>query len=70
MVGVSWSNAAAFFNRIAFAVLLLALNSVAKAQEKVSFPSTDSDLKGGAPTVINGYLYRPSGFSGSRRIVH
>jgi hypothetical protein len=28
----------------------------ATAQEKVSFPSTDADLKGGTPTTITGYL--------------
>jgi len=31
------------------------------AQEKVSFPSTDGDLKGDAPTTITGYLYKPAG---------
>jgi dienelactone hydrolase len=33
----------------------------AVAQEKVSFPSTDGDLKGGTPTQITGYLYKPTG---------
>jgi len=33
----------------------------AQAQDKVSFPSTDADLKGGAPTTITGYLYKPEG---------
>ena len=33
----------------------------AQAQEKVSFPSTDADLKGGPPTTITGYLYKPEG---------
>jgi dienelactone hydrolase len=33
----------------------------AKAQEKVSFPSTDGDLKGGTPTTVTGYLYKPAG---------
>jgi dienelactone hydrolase len=33
----------------------------AQAPEKVSFPSTDADLKGGAPTTITGYLYKPEG---------
>ena len=33
----------------------------AKAQEKVSFPSTDADLKGGTPTTLTGYLYKPAG---------
>ncbi|MDI4235221.1 dienelactone hydrolase family protein [Bradyrhizobium sp. Arg237L] len=62
MAAVSKSNIIAFFNCIALAFgLLLALISTARAQEKVSFPSTDSDLTGGTPTIINGYLYRPSG---------
>lgn len=33
----------------------------AQAQEKVSFPSTDTDIKGGTPTSITGYLYKPAG---------
>src|SRR3982751_5848146 len=33
----------------------------AQAQEKVSFPSMDADLKGGAPTTVTGYLYKPEG---------
>jgi hypothetical protein len=33
----------------------------AKAQERVSFPSTDGELKGGTPTTITGYLYKPAG---------
>ncbi len=33
----------------------------AQAQEKVSFASTDTDLKGGTPTNITGYLYKPDG---------
>src|SRR5262249_23602169 len=62
MATVSNSNAIVSFNCIAFAFgLLFALISIASAQEKVSFPSTDGDLKGGTPTIINGYLYRPSG---------
>src|SRR5258707_2468370 len=36
-------------------------SSQAVAQEKVSFPSTDGDLKGGTPTTITGYLYKPAG---------
>jgi dienelactone hydrolase len=39
----------------------LFITSQAIAQEKVSFPSTDGDLKGGAPTTITGYLYKPAG---------
>jgi dienelactone hydrolase len=47
--------------------LVAALSSVlgwgisAQAQEKVSFSSTDADLKGGTPTTITGYLYKPDG---------
>lgn len=41
--------------------LFFALIPIAGAQEKVSFPSTDGDLKGGAPTMITGYLYKPAG---------
>jgi len=33
----------------------------AQAQDKVSFPSTDADMKGGTPTIITGYLYKPEG---------
>ena len=33
----------------------------AQAQDKVSFPSTDADLKGGTPTTVTGYLYKPEG---------
>lgn len=33
----------------------------AQAQEKVSFPSTDGDLKGGVPTTVSAYLYKPAG---------
>jgi len=39
----------------------LFIASQAGAQEKVSFPSTDGDLKGGTPTTITGYLYKPAG---------
>ena len=41
----------------------------AQAQDKVSFPSTDADLKDGRPTTITGYLYKPEGpgpFSAAR----
>ncbi len=44
------------------AALSIALGGVpAQAQDKVSFPSTDSDLKGGTPTTITGYLFKPEG---------
>src|SRR5436190_3669388 len=33
----------------------------AQAQDKVPFPSTDADLKGGTPTTVTGYLYKPEG---------
>src|SRR5215468_10726256 len=39
----------------------LFITSQAVAQEKVTFPSTDADLKGGTPTTITGYLYKPAG---------
>lgn len=62
MASVSKSNTITSFNCIALAFgLLLTLISIARAQEKVSFPSTDGELKGGTPTTISGYLYRPSG---------
>jgi dienelactone hydrolase len=32
-----------------------------QAQDKVTFPSTDADLKGGTVTIITGYLYKPEG---------
>jgi dienelactone hydrolase len=48
--------------RIILACALACILGVpAKAQEKVSFPSTDGDLKGGTPTTITGYLYKPAG---------
>lgn len=40
---------------------LVALGPLSHAQEKVTFPSTDGDLKNGTPTAISGYLYKPSG---------
>jgi len=45
------------------AVLSFALGGglSAQAQDKVTFPSTDTDLKGGTPTTITGYLYKPDG---------
>jgi dienelactone hydrolase len=35
--------------------------SAASAQERVRFLSTDGALNGGAPTQLDGYLYRPAG---------
>jgi dienelactone hydrolase len=46
---------------LAVAFVSLMIPAVAAAQEKVSFPSTDGDLKGGTPTTITGYLYKPTG---------
>jgi dienelactone hydrolase len=43
------------------AAAALFIASQAIAQGKVSFPSTDGDLKGGTPTTITGYLYKPAG---------
>jgi hypothetical protein len=69
MAAVSKSNIFASFDYIAPAFgLFLALISMASAQEKVSFPSTDGDLKSGTPTIINGYLYKPSGPGPLRRL--
>lgn len=42
-------------------VALLGWAAPARAQEKVSFPSTDADLKGGMPTTLTGYLFKPEG---------
>ena len=48
--------------RFAAALCIAVVTGVpAQAQDKVSFPSTDADLKGGAPTTITGYLYKPEG---------
>jgi dienelactone hydrolase len=43
------------------AAAALFIGSQVIAQERVSFPSTDADLKGGTPTTITGYLYKPAG---------
>jgi dienelactone hydrolase len=43
------------------AAAALFIGNQAVAQEKVSFSSTDGDLKGGTPTTITGYLYKPAG---------
>jgi dienelactone hydrolase len=53
-------------------VLLLPLagsGSFALAQEKVRFPSLDADLTQGAPTQIEGLLYRPEGNAPAPAIV-
>jgi dienelactone hydrolase len=39
----------------------LAEGSSALAQEKVFFPSADDDLRGGTPTRLTGFLYKPEG---------
>jgi dienelactone hydrolase len=46
---------------LALAFVSLMIPAVAAAQEKVSFPSTDADLKGGTASTIAGYLYKPAG---------
>src|SRR3954451_13984974 len=50
-----------YHSLIAAVSLNLVCGIAAHAQEKVSFPSTDADLKGGTPTTITGYLYKPEG---------
>ena len=47
--------------RYSLIVAALFIGNQAVAQERVSFPSTDSDLKGGTRTVITGDLYEPTG---------
>jgi dienelactone hydrolase len=42
------------------AIYLLA-GAIAGAQQHVQFPSTDSELTGGAPTKLEGYMYQPVG---------
>jgi hypothetical protein len=46
---------------LALAFSSLMIPAVVAAQERVSFPSTDGDLKGGTPSTIAGYLYKPAG---------
>ena len=41
--------------------LTILVSFSAFAQEKVTFPSTDADLKGGTTTTLTGYLYKPEG---------
>ena len=41
--------------------LFLFVHTLAAAQERVQFPSTDGDLTGGASTQLDGYVYRPAG---------
>jgi dienelactone hydrolase len=48
-----------WFTAVVFCAI--ATGGSAQAQEKVSFASTDADLKGGTPTNITGYLYKPDG---------
>jgi hypothetical protein len=45
----------------AVAAIWFASGAAALAQEVVSFPSLDSALSGGAPTVLRGLLLRPGG---------
>ena len=42
-------------------VVLAARSGAALAEEKVRFPSLDSDLTKGTPTQLEGLLYRPAG---------
>ena len=42
-------------------ILTVLVSFSALAQEKVTFPSTDADLKGGTATTLTGYLYKPEG---------
>jgi len=46
---------------LALSGVLAAVPSVASAQQRLQFPSVDGELTGGAPTQLDGYLYRPSG---------
>jgi dienelactone hydrolase len=48
---------------VGFAVglALVTATSMADAQQKVTFPSLDSDLTGGKPTTVSGFLYQPEG---------
>src|SRR6185295_15043953 len=46
---------------VALCAHVLLAGDPAAAQERVRFPSTDGAWTGGAPTQLDGYLYRPSG---------
>ena len=46
---------------LAIFAVLATVPSVASAQQRVQFPSADGELTGGAPTQLDGYLYRPAG---------
>jgi hypothetical protein len=41
---------------LAATIFSVGFASLAAAQEKVQFPSTDADLHGGSPTELTGYL--------------
>jgi dienelactone hydrolase len=43
------------------ALVLLAVERTGLAQDAVSFPANDADLTRGAPTMLEGLLYRPAG---------
>jgi dienelactone hydrolase len=47
-----------FYQSFALLLMMIALCGGASAQERVRFPSLDGDLTGGAPTQIEGLLYR------------
>ena len=55
--------------RLAVALLALALAAPAAAQQRVSFPSLDSDVTAGAPTQLDALLWRPTGGGPSPAIV-
>jgi dienelactone hydrolase len=46
---------------LAATILSVGFISSVLAQEKVQFPSTDADLRGGNPTQLNAFLSRPEG---------
>ena len=45
----------------ALVALILPLTGPAAAQDRVTFPSLDTDITGGRPTTIVAWLYRPQG---------
>jgi len=53
------------FGRVFAAGILTLCWTVAVAQERVRFPSLGDNRPGRAPTILNGYLFRPAG--GDRR---
>jgi dienelactone hydrolase len=55
--------------RLAAALFALALAAPAAAQQRVVFPSLDSDVTGGSPTRLEALLWRPTGNGPSPAIV-